>query len=165
MRGYAAFLVLSLAGCGEPGPVGEDRGVTANQIARLSTPEVEPTGDPLASAKLQPLRRSDSIGAAASGGCRFSANQRILLVSTAAASVARVGGQLRHFVSAAPIGGTGGFFEDRNVSISVGRAEPSAAAGEAGRWPARITVTNRRTGAQTRLNGHWRCEPLVREPQ
>jgi hypothetical protein len=56
------------------------------------------------------------------------------------------------------VGPTGGFFEDRRVSISVGRTgEVAPAAGAAGPWRARITVTNRRANAQVELDGVWRC--------
>ena len=159
-----AALLLLLAGCGRGEFVGEDKGVTENQIERLSTPEVEPASDASASARLQPLRPSDPIGEVASGGCDFSANGRMVMVSTATDSVARVNGELLHLVHAAPIDGTGGFFEDRQISISVGRVGQAGADRGAGRWPARISVTNRRTRAQTRLDGFWRCEPLIEQP-
>jgi hypothetical protein len=56
------------------------------------------------------------------------------------------------------MGPTGGFFEDRHVSISVGRTgEVPVGEGAAGSWPGRIIITNRRTNVDMRLDGAWRC--------
>src|SRR6185503_15266148 len=63
MRRAAAILALLAAGCGQRDDiVSEDRGVTRNQIERLSTPEVE-NPDPQAPARLQPLKRADVAAA------------------------------------------------------------------------------------------------------
>jgi len=154
MRASAA-LILLLAGCGGERVVGENRGVTANQIARLSTPEVE-IADPQAVVRPQPLKVADFGGAQMPApDCAFGRNGRMLLAATAGDAIARVNGRLLHFTHSAPMGPSGGFFEDRQVSISVGGT--SATAADAGRWPARITVTNRRADAQIELEGVWRC--------
>jgi hypothetical protein len=72
--------------------------------------------------------------------------------------MARVAGTLHHFAHASPAGPTGGFFEDRQVSISVGRTGAIVPGEELrGSWPGRITVTNRRAHAQVELDGVWRC--------
>ena len=158
MRGLRpALALLLLAGCGQ-----EDRGTNvvadANQIERLSTPKVEQE-DLATSARLQPLSiadlQSEGLG---EPGCAFRSGGRLLLVSVGSDSLARIGGRLRHFVHSAPVGESGGFFEDRQVSISVGRTDSEEPGfGERPASPARITVTNRRTEQQVETTGEWRC--------
>jgi hypothetical protein len=159
MRRAATILALLAAGCGQRDSiVSEDRGVSENQIERLSTPEVE-IPDPQAPARLHPLRRADLEQAGMiEPPCAFGRDGRMLLAASPADAIARVGGILRHFTHSSPAGPTGGFFEDRQVSISVGRTGGVApGGGAAGAWPARITVTNRRAEAQVELSGVWRC--------
>ena len=154
MRASAA-LILLLAACGEDSIVGENQGVTANQIARLSTPEVEII-DAQGPVRPQPLRFADLLGASMRApDCAFGRDGRMLVAATAGDAIARVNGRLLHFTHAAPMGPSGGFFEDRQLSISVGRTVETRA--EAGQWPARMTVTNRRANAQIELDGVWRC--------
>jgi hypothetical protein len=159
MRRAAAMLVVLAAGCGQRGGiVSEDRGVSENQIERLSTPEVE-NPDPQAAARPQPLRAADLDQAGMTApACAFGRDGRMLVAVSPADAIARVAGSLRHFAHASPAGPTGGFFEDRQLSVSVGRTgEVATGAGAAGSWPARITVTNRRAHAQVELDGVWRC--------
>jgi hypothetical protein len=163
MRG--AIPILLLAACGQGDVAAGNRGASTNQIERLSTPKVD-APDPSASARLRPLLPGDRIGGApGSGLCDFSRGNDVFLVAAPADSVARIGDELLHLVHAAPYDETGGFFEDRRVSISVGRTAPPAGApvdplGQS----ARLVATNRRTRGQTRLDGVWRCDPLGREP-
>ena len=159
MRPAALILaLLATAGCGERGPVGEDRGVSANQIERLSTPQVE-NPDPQAPARLQPLKRADLAAAGLAGpACAFGRDGRMLLAVSAGDAIARVAGTLHHLAHSSPVGPTGGFFEDRRISISVGRVgEVPPGERAAGRWGGRITVTNRRAEAQVELDGVWQC--------
>jgi hypothetical protein len=132
--------------------------VSANQIERLSTPEVE-NPDPQAPARLQPLRRADLDQAGLSApACAFGRDGRMLLAISSGDAIVRAAGMLRHLTHSSPAGPTGGFFEDRQISISVGRTgEVPPGEGAAGSWPARITVTNRRARAQIELDGVWRC--------
>jgi hypothetical protein len=159
MRGALALAVL-LAGCGQR-LVDENRNVTANQIERLSTPRVQAPPDPTVTARLQPLRPDDLLTDAptGAGGCDFGHNGQLYIRSAGSDSIARVDGILLHLVHSAPVTATGGFFEDRMRSISVGRDPRAAAAGDTGSWPARAHVANRRTHAQTELDGVWRCGP------
>ena len=154
----AAALALLLAGCGG-GLDGENAKVDANQIARLSTPEKAPTVDPQLLARPQPLGIADlEAEGMPAPACDFTANGRRLLAATASDALARINGRIYHFNHSSPVGATGGFFEDRQLSISVGRIgeiDPDDA-GE-GHWPARITVTNRRADARVELDGVWRC--------
>jgi hypothetical protein len=153
----AALLCLLLVGCGHKVPVSNGSANEA-QIQRLSTPQV-PVVDTQAGARLQPLTRIDLARAGISGPpCDFSRDGRLLLAVSAGDAIANVAGIVRHFAHASPAGPTGGFFEDRQVSISVGRVgEVTPGEAASGSWPGRITVTNRRAHAQTELEGTWRC--------
>jgi hypothetical protein len=151
----AGALSLLLAGCGG-GPVGENAGVTANQLERLATARPEVAPDPQLPARPQPLARADLEGAGMpQPACDFSKNGHVLLAATASDAIARVDGRLTHFNHSSPVGPTGGFFEDRQLSISVGRVAETT--GRAGRWTARMTATNRRANAQVEIVGTWRC--------
>ena len=159
MRGPLVFAAIaSLAGCG---PSGEPpNGVAdANQIERLSTPkELRP--DPQATVRLQTIGADDVQREGLSGpGCWFSREGRMLLAAFGSDSLIRIAGELRHMIHSAPVGPTGGFFEDRHLSVSVGRDNENGtpAAGGGTSWPARATVTNRRTQAQLKLRGSWTC--------
>ena len=164
MRAAAAILLLVASGCGPRGPVVPKGGASENQIERLSTLKVEPV-DPSASARLQPLQIGDpTAGPPGSGLCDFSLGGAIYLVASPVDSVARTGGRVLHLVPSGPFGETGGFFEDRQISISVGRDRQAAGAGQAGRWPARLVSTNRRTRAHAEMAGLWSCEPGARAP-
>ena len=134
------LLCLALAACGG---AGGNNAATTDQIERLSTPDngVEAVS---ASARLAPLQVAD-IGDGR--GCRFAREGRILFYATGEDAVARLSGALRHFASTAPAAPTGGFFEDRQISISIGRTDDGD----------RLTVTNRRTEVQEQLRGVWRC--------
>jgi hypothetical protein len=152
----AAFALL-IAACGQD-PAGTDGSAESNQIERLSTLQEEEV-DLVASVRLQPLSDEDLAGEGLVGtGCAFSSGGQRLLVAVGSDALARLEGELRHFVQSAPIGESGGFFEDRQLSISVGRSEAEEGmAGAAGGWPARATVTNRRTEQQREIRGEWRC--------
>ena len=153
-----APFVLLLAACGDGDGAGENAEVTANQIERLSTPAV-PAPDPDAAARLEPLGADDVGGASPSGArCSFVSDGRMLLAATGSDALARVRGELRHLVQSTAAGPTGGFFEDRHLSISVGRTGASGtAAGAGAAWPARLTVTNRRSRQQQEIAGIWTC--------
>jgi len=157
MRIAAATLVLLLAGCGqviEP----SNGAASTNQIEKLSTPRVEEP-DLQATVRLQPVTISDLdreglVGA----GCDFSRDGQILLATVGSDALVRLQGQLRHLIHSGPVGPTGGFFEDRHLSVSIGRTEEVAnEADESAAWPARMTVTNRRTEQQQEVRGIWTC--------
>ncbi len=157
MRGLVLLPGLSLlAACGGGGG-STNEPVTENQIERVSTPKVE-KHDPSATARLQPLRAADVAEAGQSPGCHFNSEGRMLVASVGATAVVRIQDQPRRLASSAPLGPTGGFFSGGELSVSIGRtSEASAAAAQAGSWPARITVTNRRTEAQQEMRGVWTC--------
>lgn len=149
------LLLLPIAGCGG-GPGGENAGITANQLERLAKAKPEDIPDPQLAARPQSLVRADLEGAGmARPVCDFSKNGHMLLAATASDAIARIDGRLYHFNHSSPVGPTGGFFEDRQLSISVGRVAETT--GRAGRWTARMTVTNRRANAQVEIVGTWRC--------
>jgi hypothetical protein len=152
-------LCLLVAGCGHDVPV-PNGGANAEEIQRLSTPK-QVVVDTQAAARLQPLTPADLAQAGmAAPLCDFSRNGGMLLAVTPSDAIARMAGTLRHFAHSSPAGPTGGFFEDRQVSISVGRVGAVIPGqSEAGSWPGRITATNRRARAQIELDGVWRCGP------
>ena len=153
----ALALCLLVASCARAVPV-SNGGANEAQIQRLSTPKQEVV-DTQGGARLQPLAPADLDRAGMpSPPCDFSRDGHVLLAVSAADAIARVAGTLRHFAHSSPAGPTGGFFEDRQVSISVGRVGAvSPGEGAAGSWPGRLTVTNRRARAQIELDGVWRC--------
>jgi hypothetical protein len=156
MRTVALGLALFLAGCGSEEEHANGAADT-NQIERLATPRVE-KADPKASVRLQAIEQADIAGEGMSGaGCRFVRDGRLLLASAGSDAVIRIGGELRHLIHSAPVGPTGGFFEDRRISVSVGRDRDAPTTGASPSGPARITITNRRTEAQLELRGVWTC--------
>jgi len=153
MRAAAAFVLMSLACCGEGSPASNRKGPSEEEIRRLSTPEVEVV-DPQAPVRPQPLKVAD-LAPMPAPVCAFGRAGKMLLAASARGAIARVNGHLLHLAGAAPVGPSGGFFEDRQVSISVGRVGETSA--DTGAWPARITITNRRAEAQIEIEGVWRC--------
>ncbi|MGZ8360843.1 MAG: hypothetical protein ACXWUX_10015 [Allosphingosinicella sp.] len=160
MRRLASFsALLLLAACG--GGAEDDDGAgkaDTNQITRLSTPPSK-VKDERATVRLQPLTAADLAAAGMGGtGCAFSIGDRMLLAARAGDAIVRIEGELRHLAQSAPPLPSGGFFEDRQLSISVGRAdEASAGTNSDGRRPARLTVTNRRAEIDQDLFGAWTC--------
>lgn len=156
MRGLAAGLFVLLASCG--GADEESGHATTNQIERLSTPKEE-RSDPQASARLERITPDDLQRAGLTAvGCNFSRDGRMYLAAVGNRALVRIAGQVRHLVQSAPVAPSGGYFQDRDLSVSVGRTDDArqVPAG-ANTWPARITVTNRRTEVQRRQRGSWTC--------
>jgi hypothetical protein len=156
MRAMAAALLL--VACGSGGGLEANGSASENQIERLSTPkELKP--DLSATARLQPiapeeLDREGLLGA----GCAFSTEAGMFLVAANGTGAVRIEGRLRRLAPSAPVDGTGGFFRDGEIAVSVGRTSDVAAAlDEGSSWPGRASVTNRRTGAQQQLRGVWTC--------
>ena len=152
--------LIGLAGCGRDDGEEVAAAPDTNQIERLSTPP-ETVEDPQAGARLEPLTEQD-IAAAGIGPshCGFSSNGVLLLASNGSDTIAKIAGEVFHPVPSSPIGPSGGFFEDRGLSISVGRTEAGAVYDSAGGAPARATITNRRTRVQAELTGLWACRNL-----
>lgn len=153
----AVLLCLALAAC-QKAPPSINQGASEEQIRRLSTLKVE-TPDLLVSARVQPLLPADLVrNGIGRPTCDFSRNGQMLLAISPTDAVARVAEIVRHFVHASPMGPSGGFFDDRQISISVGRTG-QIVPGESGvgAWPARMTVTSRRENAQVEQAGIWRC--------
>ena len=157
MKPVLLLSLLLLSGCGDQEEGEGAPPADINQIERLSTPDQEEV-DPLATARLQPLSAEDIAQAGlTANGCNFRSGASLLLATGDSDSIARIGGRVVHLVQSSPVGPSGGFFEDRGLSISIGRTEAGAAAMEGVATAARATVTNRRTEAQTELTGIWSC--------
>ncbi|WP_114951363.1 hypothetical protein [Sphingosinicella terrae] len=154
------LLLAALAACGSEGPSTgtQGGGADANQIRRLSTPPPA-QGDVQAAVRLEPVTYAELEAEGVIGaGCAFTRGGVILLAAAGSDALIRVNGGLRHLVQSSVMGPTGGFFEDRQISVSVGRTDERGEAGEESTaWPARITVTNRRSNADIELDGEWSC--------
>ena len=148
---------LPLAGCGS-GEAPANGSADTNQIERLARPKVEEKADPIATARLQPLSLEDLEQAGMHGAaCTFRRDDVLLLAAVGSDALVRIAGELRHLVHSAPVSETGGFFEDRQIAISVGRLEEGAGVAADGAWPGRLKVINRRTEAELELRGTWAC--------
>ena len=159
MRPFLAVAALLLPACGSGAERGgeADGAASTNQIERLSTPEQDKQ-DRRASVRLQPLTLADLDREGMVGtGCDFSRERQMLLASVGSDAVVKIEGEIRHVIHSAPVGPTGGFFEDRHLSISVGRTDEGAGPDGTTAWPARITITNRRAEVQLELQGVWTC--------
>jgi hypothetical protein len=170
--GAVLAALLLAAGCGSAAERGNNA-ADANQIERLAKPKAVGKPDPRSTARLQPLTREDLAREGLVGaGCEFRRDGQLLLAVVGSDALVRIGGQRRHMIHSAPVGATGGFFEDRQLSVSVGRTDesgspgpgsgpqqaPGSAPGRAGMsWPARLKVMNRRSEAEVELRGIWTC--------
>ena len=147
MRLALAVLIFLVGGCDGPGA--NNAALTGEQIERLSTPKTI-VEDPAAAVRLQPLAGEDLVGQGLEEGCRFTRNGQLLVAASGNNAVARIGGAFRHFVPSSPVDETGGFFEDRQISVSIGRRDSAEGGG-------RLVVTNRRTQFQQEWLGEWSC--------
>lgn len=157
MRIALLLLLGAGAGCGDR--ASRQDAPTTNQIERLSTPKPE-TGDPEVSARLQPIMRADLAPAGLAGTtCLFSQGGRIYLAVVRGTAVVRISGRTRHLAQTGPMAASGAFFEDREVSVSIGRTDKAdERPDDASSWAARITVTNRQTEVRRRGFGTWSCQ-------
>ena len=160
MRLVAPLALLALAACGGR-ESGADTKVDTNQLERLARPKEEPkAADPQISARPQPLTGADLRGAGIPDPprCDFSSGGHRLFAVQGGDAIARVETRLLHFDQPSPASATGAFVTDRELSISIGRTDTIDPGGTGDdRWPARLTATNRRTGARVELTGTWRC--------
>jgi len=157
LRLASLLTVLLAAACGSAGDGTSGNAADTNQIERLATPRVE-KADPKASVRLQAIEEADiATEGMSAAGCRFIRDGRMLLASAGSDALIRIAGKLRHLIHSAPVGSTGGFFEDRQLSVSVGRDRDVPISDGTPSGPARITITNRRTEAQIELRGVWTC--------
>src|SRR5688572_2228996 len=126
-----AFFLVFLAGCSAAGDDNLASAADLNQIERLSTPP-EIIDDPQAGARLEALSPQDLAGAGMQYSCGFSSGGALLLAAEGSDTLVKVAGELIHPVQSSPMGPSGGFFEDRRLSISVGRTEAGPAYDQTG---------------------------------
>ena len=151
------IVLLMLAGCRAEGGDNVASAPDPNQIERLSTPS-ESADDPKAGARLEPLSPQDLAGAGmASVVCGFTSGGALLLATRGDDTLIKHSGVLVHLVQSSPMGPSGGYFEERRLSISIGRTEAGAAYDRTGAAPARATITDRTSQAQVELTGFWAC--------
>jgi hypothetical protein len=153
----AAACALLAAGCGDRSPMGEERGVTQEQIERLSSPT--PPTPAEAQVQLEPLGIDDIQSEALIGaGCTLMLGDAILLAAVSGRAAARVDGRLVRLAHEGPLGESGGFFRGQGLSVSVGRAAGPGSAVEEGRsWPVRATVTRRADNLSHAFEALWVC--------
>ncbi len=152
-----AILVLLLASCSDGGA--ESPAPDREQIERLATPKVDESAkESLDTARLRPIEAPQVAEAGLAGpGCAFRNGEDLLVATGGSDAIARIGDETVHLVHSAPVGPSGAFLEDRSISISIGRRTDVDIGDQVSSWPARATVTNRRTQVQTKIDGLWTC--------
>lgn len=156
--GLAALALLAACGSEEPELSNQQMADAIENVAtaRQAPKAKGPAAPTLVELSQEEIQRTLPSG----GGCDFSEGGRLLFVSVAQGSLARVGGQLVHAVPNGPTGPTGGFWASERYAISVGRlAESEEAVEETTSWPARLVLTDRQQEENNvlRLEGSWRC--------
>ncbi len=140
-----------LAGCsgGEENVEGGNALDTA-QIEQLSTPK-NIVAPPENTTELLPLSREDiSRAGFGTAPCAFVADGRLLVAASGEGALARFRSGLRRLATSGLVEPRGGYFEDREIGISIGRD-----ANEVG--PARARVTDRDAEEQRDIAGEWTC--------
>lgn len=138
-----------LAGCSGGESQGNNAPDTA-QIEQLSTPK-NIVAPPENATELLPLSREDvSRAGFGAAPCAFVADGRLLVAASGEGALARFRGGLRRLAPSGPVEPGGGYFEDREIGISIGRDM-----NEEG--PARARVTDRRAEEQRDIAGDWTC--------
>jgi hypothetical protein len=160
MRFFGPAAVALLAACGSVEPELSNQQM-ADAIENVATAREAPEVKGPAAPTLTELSREEVEGTLPGGGaCDFSQGGRLLFVSVAQGSLAKVGGQPVHAVPNGPTGPTGGFWASERFAISVGRlVESEEAAQEMTSWPARLVLTDRQQEENNvlRLEGSWSC--------
>jgi len=145
----AAALLLLLPGCrrqaqdadASPSPVALEKAMRGN-LAEGKPP-------PLRIAALLP---EDGRALGARATCRLSRGADTYVLAGGGAAVARVDGQVRRLPQAGPTDGTGAFFRDPVISISIGAPDPRLGTGSAG-----VTLSGAGTDPPQKTEGVWSC--------
>jgi hypothetical protein len=159
-----AALGAALAGCGggseEPVPVNEQQlAETIEEVAEARPdPEPGPPGPSLVKLSREDVERELPPGA----GCDFSDKGELFLVAQSSGeALARVSGLPVRLRAEGDIGPSGGFFATARYRVSIAPlARDGVTIGESTTWPARLVLTDRRSGEKTnelRMEGTWRC--------
>lgn len=146
-----------LAGC-SPGGDQASGGLTDAQIEALSLDKAKQVPnsllpDMLGLGELEPEDRNDP---ALRGGCILSIANQPLLLAGRYQGVVRRNGRVKRLQVNGPIGSTGAFLENEELSISIG--QPRDGAGAAPRpGIARARINDRRNGNSTEVEANWSC--------
>ena len=145
----AAALLLLLPGCRRQAeePDASPSPVALQQAMRGNVAEGKPP--PL---RIAPLRPEDGRALGARASCRLTRGADTYILAGGGAAVARVDGQVRRLPQAGAVDGTGAFFRDPAVSISIGAPDPRLGTGSAG-----VTLSGAGTDPPQKTEGIWSC--------
>ncbi|HEY0014357.1 MAG TPA: hypothetical protein VGB79_16060 [Allosphingosinicella sp.] len=165
MRAVAAAAAL-LGGCGAGGgdeavPLNDQQFAEAIENIAEARPEPEagPPGPNLVRVSPADVERALPPGA----GCDFSDEGKLLFaVAASGEALARVNGLPVRLQAEAAVGANGGFFATPRYRVSIAPlSRDGIEIGESTTWPARLVLTDRRSGEKTnelRMEGTWRCD-------
>ena len=155
-RAAAAGMVLLLAACGSSE---HGEGLTPEQMNALGlgsnrSVEAPPSPDMIG---LDPLNADDMASMAERPSCMLRVGgQPVLAAAQYSATVKRYG-EVTQLRVDGPVGGTGGFFQNEVISISVGRPRDRAAPDQMASGPARARLNDRRRGTSSEVEADWSC--------
>ncbi|HEY0326310.1 MAG TPA: hypothetical protein VGC46_10110 [Allosphingosinicella sp.] len=148
--------VLMLAACG---PSEQDRGLSEEEINALGlgsnkSAEVLPTP---ATIGLDTLAADDLTAANVRPICMLRiGGEPVLAAEQYRAIVSRHGRRIELRVEG-PVGGTGGFFQNDAISISVGRPYDRTEPNQVATGPARARLNDRQRGTSNEVDADWSC--------
>jgi hypothetical protein len=154
MAAIGAMLIL--AGCG---PSEHDRGLTEEEINALGlgankSAAAEPAP---ATIGLEALNPGDLTGANLRPICMLRiGGQPVLAAERYRALVNRHGRSVELRVEG-PVGATGGFFQNKAISISVGRPYDRSDPDQVAAGPARARLNDRSRGTSNEVDADWSC--------
>ena len=152
----AAGLALLAAACG---PSEQGRGLTEEEINALGlggnvSAERAPTP---ATIGLDPLTPDDIAGANIRPSCVLRVGGEPVLAAEQYDAVVSRYGQRTALRVEGPVGDTGGFFQNDDISISVGRPQDRADPDQLPTGPARARLNDRRRGTSNEVEADWSC--------
>ena len=149
-------LALLLAACG---PSGQERGLSEEEINALglghnASTEKAPTPSSIG---LDPLAPEDLVAANMRPGCMLRVGGQPVLAAEQYRALVNRYGQRTELSVDGPVGATGGFFQNQNISVSVGRPYDRADPDQLPSGPARVRLNDRRQNTSTEVEADWSC--------